>query len=57
MGMAFTVHVLHACLRSMVSPSTEINLDSYLADIIENWEIFAVLSYPTFLHLKVFLVI
>lgn len=54
---AYAVHILHACLRSMIGPSTEINLNSYLADVIENWETFALLSYPTFLHLKVFLVI
>lgn len=45
---AYAVYILHACLRSMIGPSTEINLNSYLADVIENWEILAVFSYPTF---------
>lgn len=39
---AYGVHVLQACLRSVIGPSTEINLNSYLADVTENWEILAV---------------
>lgn len=48
---AYDIHILHACLRSMIDPSTEINLN--LADVIENWEILVVFHIP---HLKVFLV-
>lgn len=52
---AYAIHILHASLRC-ISPSTEINLNSYLADVIENWEIFVVLSYSLFLYLEVFLI-
>lgn len=53
---AYAIHILHACLRGMIGPSTEINLSSYLADVTENWEIFGILLYSRFLHLKMFLV-
>lgn len=52
----YAIHILHACLGSLVSPSTYINLNSYLANVTENWEVFVILSYSLFLHVEAFLI-